>query len=63
MLLYQGMMDARNEGAPYAFLSPANEEIYKPFGFQGVYYRKQMEIKGDGTNGTMQVPFRILTAS
>lgn len=21
-LLYQGMMDARNEGAPYAFLSP-----------------------------------------
>ena len=46
MLLYQGMMDARNEGAPYAFLSPANEEIYKPFGFQGVYYRKQMEIQG-----------------
>ena len=45
-LLYQGMMDARNEGAPFAFLSPANEEIYKPFGFRGVYYRKQMGIQG-----------------
>ena len=45
-LLYQGMMDARNEGAPYVFLSPANVEIYKPFGFEGVYYRKQIEVKG-----------------
>ena len=45
-LLYQGMMDAENQGAPLVFLSPAKEAIYEPFGFRGVYYRKQVEVKG-----------------
>lgn len=47
----------------YAFLSPANEEIYKPFGSKECITENRWKFKGDGTNGTMQVPFRILTAS
>lgn len=46
-LLEQGLMDAEFSGAPLAFLSPADERIYEPLGFQGVYYRNQIEVTGD----------------
>lgn len=44
LLLEQGLMDAKGDGAKLAFLSPADEKIYEPLGFQGVYYRRQLEV-------------------
>lgn len=46
-LLEQGLMDAKISGAPVAFLSPADERIYEPLGFQSVYFRNQIEVTGD----------------
>lgn len=43
-LLEQGLMDSKESGARLAFLSPADEKIYEPLGFQGVYYRRQIEV-------------------
>lgn len=43
-LLEQGLMDSKEAGAKLAFLSPADEKIYEPFGFRGGYYRKQIEV-------------------
>ncbi len=44
-LLEQGLADAKSQGAPLAFLSPANPKIYEPLGFEGAYYRTQLKVK------------------
>jgi predicted acetyltransferase len=46
-LLEQGLMDWNAAGAKFAFLSPADEKIYQPLGFQGVYYRNPIEVSGN----------------
>lgn len=46
MILEQGLLDWKLRGASMAFLSPADEAIYEPFGFQGSYYRRVMEVRG-----------------
>lgn len=49
MLLEQGLMEAEARGCELAFLCPADESIYEPFGFRGVQYRKQLTVSGYGT--------------
>nr|MBP3598607.1 GNAT family N-acetyltransferase [Eubacterium sp.] len=44
-LLGQGLADVKNQGLPVAFLSPADPAIYKSLGFEGMYYRKRLEVK------------------
>lgn len=46
-LLKQGLTDAKHQGAPVAFLSPANPKIYESLGFVGAYYRRQVEVKNN----------------
>lgn len=45
-LLERGLAEAARGGSPVAFLSPANEKIYEPLGFQGVQYRTRLEVTG-----------------
>lgn len=45
-LLEQGLMEAEERGCELAFLCPADEKIYEPFGFRGVQYRKQLVVSG-----------------
>ncbi len=47
LLLEQGLMDHKWRGAALAFLCPADENIYMPFGFQGVYYQRRIEVLGN----------------
>ncbi|MGN0157951.1 MAG: GNAT family N-acetyltransferase [Brotaphodocola sp.] len=44
-LLEQMMKDMRNEHMPFCFLMPADEAIYRPFGFTFIYDQTQMEWK------------------
>lgn len=60
LLLEQGLMDHRWRGAKLAFLCPADENIYKPFGFQGVYYRRQIEVLGNKQKWYSAVSFSRL---
>ena len=46
MLLEQGLLEAEERGCDLAFLCPADEKIYEPFGFRGVQYRKQLVVSG-----------------
>lgn len=46
MLLEQGLLEAEERGCNLAFLCPADEKIYEPFGFRGVQYRKQLIVSG-----------------
>lgn len=46
MLLEHGMMDAKARGAEMAFLSPADEKIYEPLGFQSTSCRNVLEVLG-----------------
>lgn len=62
MLLEQGFMDSELAGAPIAFLSPADEKIYEPLGFQGVYYRKQIEVQGNKNKWYSAASFSHLDA-
>ena len=48
MLLEQGLKEAEARGCELAFLCPADESIYEPFGFLGVQYRKQLTVSGCG---------------
>jgi len=43
----QGLAEFRDAGARLAFLSPADEKIYRPLGFWPVYYRSQLEVYGN----------------
>ncbi len=43
----QGLNEFQQAGARLAFLSPADEQIYRPLGFLPVYYRRQIEVYGN----------------
>lgn len=49
MLLEQGLMDSKLQGMKLAFLCPADENIYKPLGFESVCYQKHIEVTGHQT--------------
>lgn len=44
-LLNRMMEDMRNEGMPFCFLMPADEAIYRPFGFTYIYRQSFMDVK------------------
>lgn len=44
-LLNRMMEDMRNEGMPFCFLMPADEAIYRPFGFTYIYRQSSMDVK------------------
>ncbi len=46
-LLEQGIADAKRQGTPVVFLSPAKPEIYQSLGFEGAYYRRRIEVEGN----------------
>lgn len=46
-LLQQGILDFRFPEAKVAFLCPVDPKIYEGLGFQGVYYRKKIEVLGN----------------
>ncbi len=58
-LLEQGLMDSKGDGARLAFLSPADEKIYEPLGFQGVYYRRQIEVMMSYIRGNQMKRYEI----
>lgn len=43
----RGLDEFQEAGARLAFLSPADEQIYRPLGFLPVYYRRQIEVYGN----------------
>lgn len=43
-VLEQGLAEAEEHGYAAAFLCPADEKIYEPFGFRGVQYRTGVEV-------------------
>lgn len=45
-LLEQMATDMRAEGMPFCFLMPADEKIYKPFGFTYIYRQPHWRLKG-----------------
>ena len=45
-ILKRGLAEAAGSGSPVAFLSPVNEKIYEPLGFQGVQCRTGLEVTG-----------------
>lgn len=46
-LLLQMMKDMRQEQMPFCFLMPADEAIYRPFGFTYIYRQKEF-VRGEG---------------
>lgn len=46
-LLLRMMKDLRREGMPFCFLMPADEAIYRPFGFTYIY-RQERFVRGEG---------------
>lgn len=44
-LLNRMMENMRNEGMPFCFLMPADEAIYRPFGFTYIYRQPSMDVK------------------
>ena len=49
-LLNHAMQIMADRGEPFTFLMPANEEIYKPFGFEFVYEQKREKGLGKRCN-------------
>lgn len=47
-LLLQMMADMREEQMPFCFLMPADEAIYRPFGFTFIFRQPQWQLKKDG---------------
>lgn len=45
--LERGLQEFWQMGAKIAFLSPADEKIYTPLGFEGVYTRERLEVYGN----------------
>lgn len=45
-LLNHTMQEMADRGEPFTFLMPANEAIYKPFGFQFIYEQKREKVIG-----------------
>ncbi len=48
-VLTEGLLAAKEEGAPVAFLCPENPEVYKKLGFCPAYYRETFITKKRGT--------------
>lgn len=46
-LLLQMMQDMRDEQMPFCFLMPADEAIYRPFGFTYIFRQPQMALRKD----------------
>lgn len=46
-LLLKMMEDMRNEQAPFCFLMPADEAIYRPFGFTYIYRQPLWRLRAD----------------
>ncbi len=46
-LLMRMMADMRQEQMPFCFLMPADEAIYRPFGFTWIFDQPQVELRGD----------------
>lgn len=46
-LLYRALADMDAQGMPFAYLMPASEAIYRPFGFSYVYAQKAQEFVPD----------------
>lgn len=47
-VLVAGMEQQKKENKPLVFLSPANTEIYRPLGFETVYWRDTLKLFGKG---------------
>ena len=45
-LLNHAMQVMADRGEPFTFLMPANEAIYKPFGFEFIYEQKREKVSG-----------------
>ena len=52
-LLNHAMQIMTDRREPFTFLMPANEEIYKPFGFEFIYEQKREKIIGKQSDDTM----------
>ncbi len=61
-LLEQGLADARQGKVPVAFLSPADPKIYESLGFEGAYYRRRIEVKGNQNKWYTAATFSRLDA-
>lgn len=46
-LLQKMMEDMRKEQVPFCFLMPADEAIYRPFGFTYIYRQPRWKLRGD----------------
>lgn len=53
----QGLDEFQRAGARLAFLSPADEQIYRPLGFSPVYYRRKIQVYGHKKKWYEAVPF------
>lgn len=52
-LLNHVMQLMADRGEPFTFLMPANEAIYKPFGFEFIYEQKREKVVGKQSDDTM----------
>ena len=56
LLLNHVMQVLTDRGEPFAFLMPADEAIYKPFGFEFIYEQKREKVSGKKCeDGTLEV--------
>ncbi len=51
MLIGKYLRDCREEQVPFTFLMPANEEIYRPFGFTWIFDQPRYEWRPDAKKG------------
>ena len=59
-LLLRMMDDMRREGMPFCFLMPADEAIYRPFGFTFIFRQPWFELteRGQGLRTERWIPYR-----
>lgn len=57
-LLKTALEDMRRVGEPFAFLMPAAEAIYRPFGFRFIYSQKQGRMRTGDFEGMSHLPCR-----
>lgn len=60
-VLEEGISREKEKGSPLVFLSPADPVIYEPLGFQSVYWRETLLLKGEGTAYFEVIPWNELT--
>lgn len=59
-VLEEGMAWEKEQGKPLVFLSPAEPAIYEPLGFQPVYWRETLRLKGEGKPYCEVIPWQEL---